>query len=85
MSKIKLFFLYPNFVMQNPPPVSIALFYSILKNKQNLEIKLFDTTFYDIEAKTSDKTKEEHLQVRPFNFSERNVGLKSANIFVDLK
>ena len=85
MKKIKLLFLYPNAVMQNPPPVSIAIFYALLENKENLDIELFDTTLYNIEAKTSDETKEEHLQVRPFNFAERNIGLKTGDIFEDFK
>jgi radical SAM superfamily enzyme YgiQ (UPF0313 family) len=84
MKKIKLLFIYPNAVLQNPPPVSIALFYAILKDNPNLEIKLFDTTLYDTEQQTSDKTKEENLQVRPFNFNERNVQLKNSDLYDDL-
>jgi len=80
---IKLLFLYPNAVMQNPPPVSIAIFYSLLKNIEGLEIDIFDTTLYNIEDKTSDKVKEEHLQVRPFDFGERNIKLKTNDVYKD--
>jgi len=85
MNKFRLLFLYPNAVLQNPPPISIALFYALLKNNPKVEIKLFDTTLYNIEEKTSDKTKEEHLQVRPFDFSERKVYLKTSNIYEDFR
>lgn len=85
MKKIKLLFLYPNAVMQNPPPVSIALFYAMLKDIKNLEIKLFDTTLYNIEEKTSDKVKEENLQVKPFNFEERGIYLLNSDIYSDFQ
>lgn len=70
--------------MQNPPPVSLAIFYALLK-KYPVEIKIFDTTLYAIEEKTSDKTKEENLQVRPFDFSKRKIYLKKSNIYDDFK
>lgn len=84
MRNIRLLFVYPNAVLQNPPPVSLATFYSLLKSK-NIEIKMFDTTLYDVEDKTSDKTKEEHLQVKPFNFEERGIKTKSSDIYEDFR
>lgn len=83
MKKLKLLFVYPNAVLQNPPPISIALFYALLKGIPGLEIRLFDTTIYDIEAKSSDKVKEEHLQVRPFDFGSVDIALKQGNVYED--
>lgn len=80
---IKILFLFPNSVMQNPPPVAISIFYALLKDIPYLKMDLFDTTLYDTEDKSSDKTKEENLQVRPFNFSERKISLKKSNVYDD--
>lgn len=80
---MKLLFVYPNAVFQNPPPVSIALFYAALKDIPSVEIKLFDTTLYDIEAKSSDKVKEEHLQVRPFDFSSVGIFPRQGDVYED--
>jgi anaerobic magnesium-protoporphyrin IX monomethyl ester cyclase len=69
-NKIKILFIYPNGTLQNPPPISIAVFYALLKNK-NTEIKLFDATLYDINKDTYDKNQEDHLQVRPHCFIDK--------------
>jgi len=63
--------------------VSLAIFYALLKNTPALEISLFDTTLYDLERITSDKAKEEHLQVRPFDFGSVGVTLKKEDVFQD--
>ena len=84
MSKVKLLFLFPNLVMQNPPPVSIAIFHALLKG-ENVEMKIFDTTLYGVEAVSSDKTKENNLQVQPFDFGDRGVKLKTSDVFDDFR
>jgi len=79
----KVLFVFPNAVMQNPPPISIAIFYALIKKMADVKIKLFDTTSYDIEEKTSDQTKEKNLQCKPFTLDERGIKLKSSNVFDD--
>ena len=66
MKSVRVLFIYPNTPLLNPPPVSIGTFSAILK-PMGVNVKVFDTTFY-IEKQSSDKTKEENLQVRPFNY-----------------
>ncbi len=79
----RVLFVYPNAVLQNPPPVSMALFYALLKNIAGVDVRIFDTTLYDTESITSDKTRETYLQVRPFDFQERKVKLKDSNVYQD--
>ncbi|MHC9543665.1 MAG: radical SAM protein [Vulcanimicrobiota bacterium] len=56
-----------------------------MKKLDYVDVRLFDTTVYDVEEKTSDKTKEENLQVRPFSFDEKNIKLKKSRPEKDLK
>jgi anaerobic magnesium-protoporphyrin IX monomethyl ester cyclase len=79
----KVLFVYPNAVMQNPPPINIAIFYAMVKKMADVEIKLFDTTSYNIEEKTSDQTKENNLQCKPFSLNERGIKLRTSNVFDD--
>ena len=81
---MKVLFIYPNEMMLNPPPVSMGIFTSILK-REKFELDLFDTTYYPTFSQTSDKAKEENLQVRPFDYSERDVSLKESDLFDDLR
>ncbi len=81
---MKILFIYPNEMMLNPPPVSIGIFTAILKDA-GFGLDLFDTTYYPTFSKTSDKSKETNLQVRPFDFGERNVSLKKADLFEELR
>lgn len=81
--KPKILFLYPNAVMQNPPPMALAIFAALLRD--TAELRLFDTTFYDMEEKTSDQAKENNLQVRPFDFAARGIALKTTDPYADLR
>lgn len=81
---MKVLFIYPNEMMLNPPPVSIGIFTAVLKDA-GFELDLFDTTYYPTFSQTSDKAKETNLQVRPFDFGERNVSLKETDLFEDLR
>ncbi|MCP4378242.1 MAG: radical SAM protein, partial [bacterium] len=81
---MRILLVYPNEMMLNPPPVSIGIFTAILK-QGGFELELFDTTYYPTFSQTSDKAKETNLQVRHFDFAERNVSLKQTDIFEDLR
>ncbi|KKM12849.1 hypothetical protein LCGC14_1719720, partial [marine sediment metagenome] len=86
MSKcIKILFIYPNGVLQNPPPISVAIFYALLKDK-NVEIKLFDISLYDLHEKSYDKKQENRLQVRPFVLDDKLIGkIKRTDPYKDLQ
>ena len=81
---MRILLVYPNEMMLNPPPVSIGIFTAILK-RAGFELELFDTTYYPTFSQTSDKAKETNLQVRHFDFAERNVSLKQTDLFEDLR
>ena len=66
MKDFKVLFIYPNTPLLNPPPVCIGIFTALLK-PMGVEVRVFDTTFY-LEKQSSDKAKEENLQVRPFSY-----------------
>ena len=66
MKDFKVLFIYPNTPLLNPPPVSIGIFAALLK-PMGVDVQVFDTTFY-LDKQSSDKTKEENLQVRPFSY-----------------
>lgn len=81
---MKVLFIYPNEMMLNPPPVSIGILSTIMKDR-GFELDLFDTTYYPTFSQTSDKAKETNLQVRPFDYGERNISLKETDLFDDLR
>ena len=76
---VKLLFVFPNEPFLNPPPVSIAIFNSLLKNEDGVELKIFDTTMYQTELVSHDKLKEKMLQVRPFDFKDRGIVAKASD------
>ena len=80
---MKILFVYPNEMLLNPPPIGIGIL-SALLNQEGFELDLFDTTYYSTFSQSSDKAKENNLQVRPFSFGERNASLKQTDLFEDL-
>lgn len=54
--KFKILFLYPNEMLQNPPPLNIAIFSALLK-KEDFDVDLLDSTFFRTEDISSDKIK----------------------------
>jgi len=83
MKNFKVLFVYPNLRGMNMLPPAIAIFSKILKD-DGFEVALFDTTYYKIGNDfDSDKEKEKHLAVRPFNMAEK-VTLKVTDPFDDL-
>ncbi len=77
VSGFKVLFVYPNTPLLNPPPVSIGIFTALLK-KKGIDVQVFDTTFYAAQA-TSDKAKEDNLQVRPFSFDETSLPTQTSD------
>lgn len=84
MNKLKILFLYPNEPFLNPPPVGIGILNAIVTAKGH-ETRIFDTTFYPTSPLSSDKAKEDHLQVRPFDFGERGIMPNTSNMLDDLR
>ena len=90
MKDFKVLFIYPNTPLLNPPPVSIGIFAALLR-PMGVDVQVFDTTFY-LEKQSSDKVKEENLQVRPFCYdvgqlpvSEKSPGEDLRTIIIEFK
>lgn len=81
--KFKVLFIYPNTMMATLVPIHISLLSACLKSR-GLEVDLFDTTYYKTEEMSFEQRKVELLQIKPFNFDEKGVGLKENDIYEDL-
>lgn len=84
MKELKILFLYPNEPFLNPPPVGIGILNALLKNS-GFDAAIFDSTFYKTSPLSSDKAKEENLQVRPFNFDERGISANEGDMCEELR
>ncbi len=81
---LNILLIYPNMYLMNMLPPAIALLSSILK-QEGYNVDLFDTTFHITdESFNSDKEKEKHLQVRPFNLEGTKIQPKTTNMLEDL-
>lgn len=82
--KFKLLLVYANLPMDNIIPVGISSLMSSLK-KENIDVKLFDTTFYRTVDKTSDEERVELLQVPPFSYSGFGIKFKETGMGNDFR
>lgn len=94
--QLKVLFLYPNLYMMNMMPPAIAVLSALLKRK-GFEVGLFDTTYYRWDGAqvqmggqgvgrfeaSSDKRKEESLQVRPFDLADRGIRPRETDLVHD--
>jgi len=80
----KILLIYANLMLDNVIPLNISSLSASLK-KGGFSVKLFDTTFYRTQSKSSDKAREETLQIRPFNYTDYGILLKSTDIYQDLR
>ena len=83
LSNFKVLMLYPNQRTVSLVPPSLALFSSLLKER-NAEVKLFDTTFYRMDCEDSDKAREKNLTVHPVNEASLVIEYHNGNVFEDL-
>lgn len=64
-------------------PNAVSILSAVLKRDGFRNVDLFDTTFYESPAESKDQNRARMGQVRPFDFNERNVSLKKANMDED--
>ena len=84
MSKFKVLLVYPNLQMINLLPSNIGVLAACLK-QNGFDVKVFDSTLYKTEDKSLDEIRVEHLQLRPFNLSEKGVEYKKTDIYNDFQ
>ena len=80
---LRILFLYPNLNMSTLVPNAISILTAILKQANFNNIDLFDTTFYKSEELSKDEDRVKVGQVQPFNFDERNIKLKTTDMYKD--
>ena len=83
IKKLKILFLYPNLNMSTLVPNAISILSATLKNAGFKNIDLFDTTFYQSDGLSKDQDRVKVGQVQPFNFDERNIRLKTTDMYQD--
>lgn len=79
----KILFIYPNTEMATLVPLNISLLYPCLK-EANIDVSLFDTTYYKWEDINFEQKKVELLQLRPFSYEGKGVYYKETDIYEDL-
>ncbi len=80
---LKILFLYPNLHMSALVPYAISILSAVLKKDGFRNIDLFDSTFYESFEESKDARGVRLGQVKPFNFKERNVTIKTTNMYED--
>ena len=81
--KLKILFLYPNLNMSTLVPNAISILSATLKHSGFKNIDLFDTTFYESDGLSKDQDRVKVGQVQPFNFDEKNIQLKTTDMYKD--
>lgn len=78
----KVLLVYSNAMMDNMIPLNISYLSACLKS-EGFDVRLFDTTFYKTADRSADEHRMSNLQVRPFDYSDYKVALKTTNMFED--
>lgn len=81
--KLKILFLYPNLNMSTLVPNAISILTAVLKQAGFNNTELFDTTFYNTDTLSKDMNRVKVGQVQPFNFEERDIKLKTSDMYED--
>lgn len=80
----RVLFIYPNLSMSSMIPHSIAILSAVLK-KNDIEVEVFDTTFYATQTGNANEDKVRVFNVLPYSFSERGIKPKESDVYVDLR
>ena len=79
----KVLFIYPNTMMATLVPIGISLLYTCLRSK-GFQVELFDTTYYKTEDISFEEKKVDLLQIKVFDWEEKEVSFKKTDIYKDL-
>ena len=71
-------------MLDNIIPLNISSLCAVLKEK-GFSVRLFDTTFYRTQKRSSDDVRVEFLQIKPFNYDEYGIHLKDTDVYQDLR
>jgi radical SAM superfamily enzyme YgiQ (UPF0313 family) len=82
-NNFKVLFIYPNTEMATLVPLNISLLSANLKHK-NIEVELFDSTYYKWEEISFEQKKVELLQLKPFSYAGHGVQYIETDMYADL-
>ena len=80
---MKVLLIYPNTMASALVPNNLSQLSACLKEK-GFEVELFDTTFYRTEDISFEQKRVELLQINPFNYADKGILFKDADIYEDL-
>ncbi len=80
---MKVLLIYPNTMASALVPNNLSQLSACLKEK-GFEVELFDTTFYRTEDISFEQKRVELLQIKPFNYADKGILFKDADIYEDL-
>jgi radical SAM superfamily enzyme YgiQ (UPF0313 family) len=86
MGKMKILFVYANCMMDNLIPVGASSVLGSLKGSGlDINVELFDTTFYRTEERPPDEDRTSNLQVLPVDYSSVGIYLKKTDFRDDFR
>jgi len=84
LTRFKVLLVYANTMMENLIPVNMSILSAVLK-QNGFDVKLFDTTYYKTEPKSTGEIRVENLQLRSFNLSKYGIRYKKTNMYDDFR
>lgn len=82
MEQFKTLLIQANSTLDTLIPPNLAIMSAFLK-QANIDVKLFDTTFYKTRDRTGDDARVETLQVKETNFEDSGIYLHNTNMYDD--
>jgi len=80
----RILLVYANKMMENLIPINISSLSAVLK-KAGFDVRLFDTTYYNTEKKTTAEVRVENLQLRSFDLSKYGIRYKETDVYQDFR
>lgn len=80
----RVLLVFANKMMENLIPINMSVLSAVLK-QHGFEVKLFDTTYYRTEDKSTDETRVDILQLRRFDLSQYGIHYKDTDVHRDFR
>ena len=83
---MKALVLYPNCMMDNLIPVGVSTVIGAIKSAlPDMELRLFDTTFYRTQDRPGDYERVENLQIPAFEYEDAGIRIKEGNVHEEFR
>jgi anaerobic magnesium-protoporphyrin IX monomethyl ester cyclase len=84
MKNFKVLLVYANKMMENLIPINISVLSAVLK-EAGFDVRLFDTTYYRTEEKSTGELRVANLQIRDYDLSKHGIHYKKTDIYEDFR